>query len=270
MRSWAAVPRCPWCHLLPPPDPCRRLPLARSACPAWPMPACVEACTLRAWRPPSLACRWGGGASGLVACQGAVVVAGQLAVAACMRPLLPRRPWDAPQAWQHPGSQQRCWPTCWPASHATAHRHPAACPATQTLSGVYRGQRDFLDTAHGGMAAGAVFGLSRERGAAAWWIGAGWAGGPGSGVLLCGSGCTACLQPGTPDRACCQPPPCRTAVHRSTGARGSLLRSLVLGSALGASLGVPFGLLHDKVVRATWTEGAGWRSARARLRACMQ
>jgi hypothetical protein len=34
--------------------------------------------------------------------------------------------------------------------------------AVQTLSTTYRGRRDFLDAAHGGLAAGAVFGLSRE------------------------------------------------------------------------------------------------------------
>jgi hypothetical protein len=34
--------------------------------------------------------------------------------------------------------------------------------AVQMLSGVYRGRRDFLDSAHGGLAAGAVFGVSCE------------------------------------------------------------------------------------------------------------
>jgi hypothetical protein len=34
--------------------------------------------------------------------------------------------------------------------------------AVQMLSGVYRGHRDFLDAAHGGLAAGALFGWSRE------------------------------------------------------------------------------------------------------------
>jgi hypothetical protein len=34
--------------------------------------------------------------------------------------------------------------------------------AVQMLSGVYRGRRDFLDSAHGGMAAGALFGISCE------------------------------------------------------------------------------------------------------------
>ncbi|KAI3429883.1 hypothetical protein D9Q98_010194 [Chlorella vulgaris] len=35
--------------------------------------------------------------------------------------------------------------------------------AVQMLSGVYRGRRDFLDSAHGGLAAGAVFGVSLHR-----------------------------------------------------------------------------------------------------------
>ncbi|EFN59863.1 hypothetical protein CHLNCDRAFT_49731 [Chlorella variabilis] len=39
----------------------------------------------------------------------------------------------------------------------------AAFYAVQVLSGVYRGRRDFLDAAHGGMAAGALFGLSLHR-----------------------------------------------------------------------------------------------------------
>ncbi|KAL4437449.1 hypothetical protein ABPG75_004588 [Micractinium tetrahymenae] len=67
----------------------------------------------------------------------------------------------------------------------------------QMLSGVYRGRRDFLDAAHGGLAAGAVFGYS---------------------------------------------------LHRSVKAPTPAARSIVLGAALGASLGIPFGLLQDKVV----------------------
>lgn len=67
----------------------------------------------------------------------------------------------------------------------------------QMLSAVYRGRRGFLDSAHGGLAAGAMFGL---------------------------------------------------ALHRSVKAQVPVARSIVLGGALGASLGIPFGLLQDKLV----------------------
>ncbi len=43
---------------------------------------------------------------------------------------------------------------------------PTSCTLllpVQMLSGVYRGRRDFLDAAHGGLAAGAAFGYSRKH-----------------------------------------------------------------------------------------------------------
>lgn len=159
-------------------------------------------------------------------------------------------------------SQLRSGAAALAAGHPTrpAHRpspcpaHPPNHPPLQTLSGVYRGQRDFLDTAHGGMAAGAVFGLSRE-----------WAGARvGAVVGRCAVVCCACFKT-TSHRAhplpllppvLDAPPPAGPAVHRTTGARVSPLRSVVLGAALGASMGIPFGLLHDKVVRAC---RCGWR-----------
>ncbi|PRW60374.1 hypothetical protein C2E21_1325 [Chlorella sorokiniana] len=68
--------------------------------------------------------------------------------------------------------------------------------AVKMLSGVYRNRRDFLDSAHGGMAAGALFGVS---------------------------------------------------LHRSVKAKVPLARSIVLGAALGASMGIPIGLLQEKI-----------------------
>jgi hypothetical protein len=37
--------------------------------------------------------------------------------------------------------------------------------AVHLMSGIYRGRRDFLDSAYGGMAAGAILGQTGQRGA---------------------------------------------------------------------------------------------------------
>ncbi len=47
----------------------------------------------------------------------------------------------------------------------------------------------------------------------------------------------------------------RPAVHRSVKAKVPLARSIVLGSALGASMGIPIGLMQEKVSNC-WVQGA--------------
>lgn len=41
-------------------------------------------------------------------------------------------------------------------------------------------------------------------------------------------------------------PPCPPTVHRKVKAKVPLARSIVLGAALGASMGIPIGLMQEK------------------------
>ena len=113
--------------------------------------------------------------------------------------------------------------------------------AAQMLSGVYRGRRDFFDAVHGGLAAGAMFGLARELQR----LGLG----SKSCIGIVAEGASSFLALPNHKYSLQLIPPPDPAVHRSVRPTGaSPLRSLVLGAALGGSLGVPFGLLQDQLI----------------------
>lgn len=120
--------------------------------------------------------------------------------------------------------------------------------AVQMLSGIYRNQRDFHNTAYGGMAAGALLGLSCEQ-LEPLMLDAPALCGPRASGSLAGPCVGACLLPFAP-------------FHRAIGSYShqrpwaALLRAVkgcnrprraVLGAALGTCIGVPAGLLQDKV-----------------------
>ena len=130
------------------------------------------------------------------------------------------------------------------------------------LSGVYRNRRDFLDSAHGGMAAGALFGVSCKgrRGACLhMWH-----------KLPCSCMLNLLFRRLHAHCVCshCNPSPAASAplcpaVHRSVKAQVPLARSVVLGAALGASMGIPIGLLQEKARAKSGVQGvcSHWRAA---------